>query len=76
MKTIMIVLLAVAMAFAVIPMGVAGIGSAHAEGCLPSIGHCAPVAPPAPLESTCQGAFHFGPTAPVPMGTVGGAGAG
>ena len=29
-----------------------------------------------PLASTCQGAFNYGPTTPVPMGSVGGAGGG
>ncbi|MGC8493494.1 MAG: hypothetical protein ACP5SH_17355 [Syntrophobacteraceae bacterium] len=69
MKATMIVLLALAMAFALIPAGVAGIGSANAQGY-----HYATVAPP--LHATCQGAFAFGPATPAPMGSVGGASGG
>jgi hypothetical protein len=46
--------------------------------CLPHIscpGTCQP-AVQAPLNATCQGAFSYGPAAPIPMGTMGGAAAG
>jgi hypothetical protein len=55
--------------------------NAQCATCLPNIslstcmGNCNAVARP-PLNASCQGAFHYGPTAPVPMGSVGGASGG
>ena len=37
-------------------------------------GNCATVRPP--VQATCQGSYSFGPSTPVPFGTVGGAGGG
>ncbi len=54
---------------------------AQCASCLPQVsvstctGNCAAAVRP-PLNATCQGAFNFGPTTPVPMGSVGGAGGG
>ncbi len=54
--------------------------NAQCASCLPNLGfsscmNCNAVARP-PLNASCQGAFNYGPTAPVPMGSVGGASGG
>ena len=55
--------------------------NAQCATCLPRIslgsclGNCQAVQRP-PLNSTCQGAFNYGPATPIPMGTVGGASGG
>ncbi|MDR3555746.1 MAG: hypothetical protein P4L55_13390 [Syntrophobacteraceae bacterium] len=46
---------------------------AQCATCFPRIS--AAVARP-PLNASCQGAFHYGPETPIPMGTVGGAAGG
>lgn len=50
--------------------------NAQCSTCLPRISFqtCTNCVKPPPLASTCQGAFNYGPTTPVPMGTSGGAG--
>ncbi|MDR3568570.1 MAG: hypothetical protein P4L43_11140 [Syntrophobacteraceae bacterium] len=54
--------------------------NAQCASCMPRISfesctNCQAVQRP-PLASTCQGAFNYGPTTPVPMGTAGGAAGG
>jgi hypothetical protein len=55
--------------------------NAQCATCLPSISlstctNCSAAVVRPPLNASCQGAFHYGPVTPVPMGTVGGASGG
>jgi hypothetical protein len=47
--------------------------SAECATCFPRI-NTAVVRPP--LNASCQGAFHYGPETPIPMGSIGGAAGG
>lgn len=48
--------------------------NAECSTCMPHFTLSTAVHPP--LNATCQGAFNYGPAAPVPMGGVGGAAGG
>lgn len=68
--------LALALVFVGSSFGLVGTANAAClSGCFPHIslpacwGNCSAVTPP--LQSTCQGAYSFGPTTPNPMGAVG-----
>ncbi len=78
MRKKLVVGLALAM---VLVSGAFASANAQCLSCLPRInlssctGNCSAAVVP-PLNSSCQGAFHYGPTAPIPMGTIGGASGG